>query len=208
MSLACSLTALLVISDFIYISRKGYILSNISLSVIGFLTLCLYLIFNTRNNLFVGRSWILVFPMIAFYTQSLKRSLVLIGICFIALLANWILDLDSTSISIRLNTEQIIVFALISFITFVYSRSSDQKTNQMKQMLLQNNLTLLPNRKALQLDITDKKFRAIAIINMDGFKSINNLYGIKVGDQLLIEISDKLKKLLYLKNGYKLYKLH
>ncbi|MDN3686111.1 GGDEF domain-containing protein [Vibrio sinaloensis] len=43
--------------------------------------------------------------------------------------------------------------------------------------------------------------QSIAFINIDRMKSINELYGQKYGDQVLIAISERLKALIGKKNG-------
>lgn len=67
-------------------------------------------------------------------------------------------------------------------------------------------LTLLPNRKKLIEIIELCDAPALAILNIDSFKEINDFYGHTVGDVVLLEIAKKLS--LYAeKDGFEIYKL-
>ncbi|GCC48950.1 hypothetical protein chiPu_0033261, partial [Chiloscyllium punctatum] len=63
-----------------------------------------------------------------------------------------------------------------------------------------DSLTDLPNRRAffsrigdvLQDASSDQSRVALAIIDLDGFKPVNDLYGHAVGDRLLIEVARRL----------------
>jgi PAS domain S-box-containing protein/diguanylate cyclase (GGDEF)-like protein len=66
-------------------------------------------------------------------------------------------------------------------------------------------LTKLPNRGKLICDLTTLKSASITIINVDAFNEINNFYGYDIGDSLLIEVGNKIKK--FTKETHTLYKL-
>jgi diguanylate cyclase (GGDEF)-like protein len=67
-------------------------------------------------------------------------------------------------------------------------------------------LTKLKNRKSLQIDIAKNHNQLLMIINVDKFQQINNLYGDKIGDKILLEFTDKFLDLL--PKDSTLYKLH
>jgi diguanylate cyclase (GGDEF)-like protein len=72
-----------------------------------------------------------------------------------------------------------------------------EKTVQLKNSLLFERLTHLPNRLKLIEDIdlnSDSNYLHLAIINIDGFNDINDLYGFKIGDDVLKQIAQMLKK--------------
>jgi len=73
----------------------------------------------------------------------------------------------------------------------------DKKTKQLFQNLFIEPLTKLPNREKLLLDFKSKKF--IGILNIDGFKEINDFYGVEVGDKILKEVANALahKEVMY-----------
>jgi len=57
-----------------------------------------------------------------------------------------------------------------------------------------NSLTTLPNRNKFLESITNKK-RVIVLINIDKFKEINFYFGSEIGDELIKEVANRLKKL-------------
>jgi len=79
------------------------------------------------------------------------------------------------------------------------SRLVDEKTEEIIEKYFTDNLTKLPNRLKLLNDI-DNNY--IAILNINSFKEINDFYGIKTGDKVLIETSKILTS--FSKNVYKL----
>ncbi|DAB27804.1 MAG: diguanylate cyclase [Sulfurimonas sp. RIFOXYD12_FULL_33_39] len=71
------------------------------------------------------------------------------------------------------------------------------KTKELKDSFFYERLTGLPNRLKLIDDIEqnkNSKFSHLALINIDSFKDINDLYGYEVGDELLIEISKQVEE--------------
>ena len=67
-------------------------------------------------------------------------------------------------------------------------------------------LTYLPNRNAVIRDIKDKDQSLLALIDLDKFSVLNDLYGEKNGDKILIEFVNKLKE-YFLAEEYKLYRV-
>ncbi len=73
-----------------------------------------------------------------------------------------------------------------------------------QKLALYDQLTNLPNRQKLSLDIAEKKPCACAIFNIDEFKEVNDFFGLESGDKLLQEIAlwfTKLDKVTYRING-------
>ncbi|MGV2130706.1 putative bifunctional diguanylate cyclase/phosphodiesterase [Agrobacterium vitis] len=75
-----------------------------------------------------------------------------------------------------------------------------------------DSLTELPNRRAffsyLEFELTKARAVgsrvALGLIDLDGFKPINDLYGHSTGDRLLVEVG---KRLLDLSEGHKIFRL-
>ncbi len=67
-------------------------------------------------------------------------------------------------------------------------------------------LTNLKNRRAILEAIDENLESLLMIINIDSFQELNNLYGNKTGDRLLVEISSFIKELLPEKSRF--YRLH
>ncbi len=68
----------------------------------------------------------------------------------------------------------------------------EEKTLELKNSLITNTLTSLPNRLKLIEDIKLHKGSHdihLAIINIDSFKDINDLYGFTIGDKVLVQVA-------------------
>ncbi len=75
--------------------------------------------------------------------------------------------------------------------------------SKLKEIAEQDDLTKLPNRGSLMARLSDaiqriKKQGALSLLSLDldGFKNINDSLGHDAGDKLLIEVSDRIKKVL------------
>jgi diguanylate cyclase (GGDEF)-like protein len=92
----------------------------------------------------------------------------------------------------------VIFFALLTFSIsyYIYRKTKDQA--------LFDPLTGLPNRSLFQdrLDMAIKGYRrskkksALLFMDLDGFKQVNDTLGHNVGDQLLKEVSDRLRNIV------------
>ncbi len=68
-------------------------------------------------------------------------------------------------------------------------------------------LTGQPNREKLIIDIENVNNPLVLLINIDSFKEINDFYGNKAGDYVLLEMSARLKMLSF-GYDYHIYKMH
>ncbi|MDT8338923.1 MAG: EAL domain-containing protein [Sulfurimonas sp.] len=83
-----------------------------------------------------------------------------------------------------------------------------EKTKELKDSFLYDRLTHLPNRLKLIEDISQNKNGKslhLALINIDTFKDINDLYGYDVGDEILIQVSKRVREVC--KDSNFVYKL-
>lgn len=71
----------------------------------------------------------------------------------------------------------------------------DEKTQELRKQLYTNSLTGLSNRLSLLNNINNIDDGALLIINIDDFREINDFFGHKIGDNILIEFSYRLKKM-------------
>jgi len=69
-----------------------------------------------------------------------------------------------------------------------------------------NDLTLLPNRNKF-LEFIEKDKYIIVLINIDKFKDINFYFGVKTGNELIIKVAERLKKLKK-KYSFKLFHIN
>ena len=83
------------------------------------------------------------------------------------------------------------------------------KTQELQNQLILDDLTTLPNRRKLITDIKKRDSASVmhlALLNIDGFKDINDFYGHEIGDEILKNIASHIKNLLDSQN-YAVYKL-
>ncbi len=82
-----------------------------------------------------------------------------------------------------------------------------QKTKEIQNKLYIDELTNLKNRTALEDDIKDDDFVSIALIDIDSFDDINELYGFSTGNLVLIEVAKVLNEFVtkYNVNVYRFY---
>ncbi|MFA5234625.1 MAG: EAL domain-containing protein [Sulfurimonas sp.] len=83
-----------------------------------------------------------------------------------------------------------------------------EKTKELKDSFLYDRLTHLPNRLKLIDDISQNKNSNslhLALINIDVFKDINDLYGYDVGDEILVQVSKRIRE--FCEDSNSVYKL-
>jgi len=68
------------------------------------------------------------------------------------------------------------------------------KNEILYKQLHTDELTSLANRKSLREDIINTDSPTLAIVDIDSFRTINDLYGEKVGNQILVDVASLLKK--------------
>ncbi len=106
----------------------------------------------------------------------------------------------------------IIILMLIYLFVGVYFHLRLEKivrnrTREIELYNLTDTLTGLPNRKSLEQDIKQNSHIHLAVMNVDGFQVVNDLYGNLVGDQLIEDMTRALGFFIKDEN-LKLYKLH
>ncbi|WP_201523534.1 EAL domain-containing response regulator [Aliarcobacter butzleri] len=76
---------------------------------------------------------------------------------------------------------------------------------ELKELFI-DKLTNLPNRNKLKKDLTQTDDVLMAFFDIDGFLTLNDLFGEEIGDGILVELSYKLKE-HFPANEYSVYKL-
>ncbi len=94
--------------------------------------------------------------------------------------------------------------ALLLIIIFVSFYNSRRKNLLLKEQYT-DKLTRLPNRIKLLYDISSAECPNLAIIDINRFKSINSLYGLKIGDKVLNSFANKAKN--NISDEYSLYRI-
>ena len=99
-----------------------------------------------------------------------------------------------------------IAFIVLFIIIYIIAQKSKEinsflreavrlQTKKLKDSLISERLTGLPNRLQFLEDIRNskgQKSRHLALINIDNFKDINDFYGHKIGDELLVALAKKI----------------
>lgn len=70
-----------------------------------------------------------------------------------------------------------------------------EKTHELEDQYYLDRLTGLPNRYRLQERLSQGKLTALAIVNVDDFKEVNDFFGIATGDEMLVQIGAWLMEL-------------
>jgi len=70
-----------------------------------------------------------------------------------------------------------------------------EKTRELADHYFTDQLTGLPNRYRLQEKLLSEEIAAVAIVNVDDFKEINDFFGIAVGDNVLRQIGSWLNEI-------------
>ncbi|WP_319499163.1 EAL domain-containing protein [uncultured Cohaesibacter sp.] len=87
----------------------------------------------------------------------------------------------------------------------VYSKAALQKASEHNQTLANlDSLTGLPNRRLFFSNLDDEiafaqknsRRLAVGILDLDGFKAVNDLHGHNIGDQLLMQVAERLNGVL------------
>ncbi len=112
-----------------------------------------------------------------------------------------------TAINVMLVTVAAVIVILIQYRDFTRMVEAQKRTEMLSNENLRlanlDSLTDLPNRRAFFAHL-DKAFEraqlqgsrlALGIIDLDGFKPVNDLYGHATGDKLLIEVAARLSSI-------------
>jgi len=81
-----------------------------------------------------------------------------------------------------------------------------EKTKELQERVYKDYLTGLFNRFKLQEDMKKLSKGSLVVINIDDFKEINDLFGHKIGDKILINFAQHLKELISTNNP-RIYRL-
>ncbi|GEM_PF-586037 len=94
------------------------------------------------------------------------------------------------------------------FIAIRYDVTELMRTREeIRRSYTVDKLTGLPNRNRFLEDVAGLEHPNIALINIDGFKAINDFYGIESGDDLLLQLAVRLSGMIQ-QNLFRVYRLH
>ncbi len=88
-----------------------------------------------------------------------------------------------------------------------YQKSIEEKNVEITKRYYFDNLTTLPNRNRMIDNLKGEDRYTLMLVNIDAFKEINDFYGIKIGDKVIVEVSGLLKN-IYSSFDFQVYRLH
>lgn len=88
---------------------------------------------------------------------------------------------------------------------FLQAISQSLHNYELKELFIEK-ITKLPNRDKLKKDINETDDILMAFFDIDNFLAFNDLFGDDIGDEILVELSNKLKA-HFSSNKYSIYKL-
>jgi c-di-GMP phosphodiesterase len=101
-----------------------------------------------------------------------------------------------------------VIYNKIQFCQKLYEKELEYEYN-LKKLLYIDSLTGLPNRVKLIKDVQENSnnIDALAVIDINSFKEINDFFGHKTGDNILKAVVDIIRKLIYfVEDNVELYK--
>ncbi len=155
---------------------------------------------------------------------SLKRELKLLPSLFKRMMENtnrYLIKTDKMLKDLEKNKNDLIkkylilqavfLFLFISFniLTLLYlTKSFHNLYKELQYRLYYDNLTKLKNRMALEEDLKNPEFKhlkkSLVFVDINGFNNINELYGVEVGNEYLVNFATLLQNMLKDKNVYRI----
>ena len=191
-----------------YYKSKNIDLSSTIIIIVSIILLSISVINGGYKN--SGIYWIFVIPIVSFYYKGKKAGSVLCVVFFAILLSILVLseyDVVKTSYSAGYFSIVLAVYLFLSLMIYFYEDTANVSENIIRKQVYTDTLTRLPNRNKLIEDLTCSDKQELVLINVDDFKQINDIYGANIGDQVLVELSNRLKFTLNNLNC-EIYKLH
>lgn len=104
-----------------------------------------------------------------------------------------------------------IVFLALLFlpITMYFSKRPESLRNQINLQNVTDPITKLPNREHLMNDLKSSYYNdsILVLISIDNYQKIQNIYGYKIADKIIVKCSIFLKNYAKKTNTFKLYKI-
>jgi diguanylate cyclase (GGDEF)-like protein len=166
------------------------------------LSLCLLTLFLSVT---VGRLVIPIlllgfsFPVLVSYLCSTKGYVVWSILLLFTVSASLSLDLLGVHhpvIEPRLLGAVAFNLALISCLILLMKERNLRAVRIMRNQIYLDGLTGLPNRKKLLDDINDAGFPCLFLVNIDDFREINDIFGYRIGDSVLVFLARILRNIV------------
>ena len=102
-----------------------------------------------------------------------------------------ILNRSAQSINNKIKLDE--YYDKVESLNFYLEDAVKQATNELKNKLYIDNLTGLKSRYALTEKIEQKKQRILIVVDIDKFGAYNELFGVEIGNQIIIKFANALK---------------
>ncbi|WP_337270750.1 putative bifunctional diguanylate cyclase/phosphodiesterase [Oryzifoliimicrobium ureilyticus] len=149
-----------------------------------------------------------IFCLMHLRSAAIIVTAIVNGAFIIFFFASGFPTLIAIAVNIALVSFSMLMILSVNYRNFERMIIAQQQTEALSDENLRlanmDSLTSLPNRRALFLRLekslagkSDKKPASVAlgIIDLDGFKAVNDLYGHSMGDRLLVEVGKRLTNL-------------
>jgi diguanylate cyclase (GGDEF)-like protein len=100
-----------------------------------------------------------------------------------------------------------VVLLVVTGLTAFYQTAWERSQDAVQRHLFSDMLTDLPNRRQLLDDLGTTVAPVVFLINADYFNEINDAFGPRIGDQVLVELAKRMGELVPA-DSFRLYKLH
>lgn len=143
--------------------------------------------------------FILSFPMVAFFLKGriggLQWMVGLFGI-FALILFFRFFGVKIGHYTLRDLRDFLSILVLMSIFLWFFELKKEETSLILQSHLYYDELTGLPNRNSLIRDIDNMVAPGLVLINLDGFREINDIFGYRVGDFVLVEFAKKIQEFL------------
>ena len=145
-------------------------------------------------------------------TNSLTTRQVIIRIIAIVSLVEFLIMMAFGILAYEANiyviaaTDIVLLAALSTPLIFIlvvtpFVKARDEALEQLSYLAKTDPLTKLPNRRSIDIQlekfiastVRHKFYGAVFLLDLDGFKNINDIYGHDAGDEVLVEIANRLR---------------
>jgi diguanylate cyclase (GGDEF)-like protein len=113
----------------------------------------------------------------------------------------------------KMNKFEIFAYGIVLFILIVMGimlwlvSKLENDFNIIKKLTYKDYLTDLDNRFKFEEDIKKNQYDFLAVFNIDHFKTYNDYFGSQIGDKILSNLAQRLKKVVpHYYNNYELYR--
>ncbi len=186
-------------------------------NIIGDISVISYAIYSSNTNgivLYPVLLWIIVGNGLRFGTKYLFIALAIAEVIFISSLLyneHWdnhrgfIYSLGLGLIVLSLFYAKLI--ERMHDLNETLEAKVNQRVAEVEYGYLHDSLTNLKNREALSEDLRKSPFSGLMVVDIDGFRNYNDLYGMQAGNQVLKCVSKFLQAFAY-ERSYEVYRIY